>query len=39
MPVQPQLGHLEIAQVCSRFLKETFEPRLNFVRFARHKEK
>ncbi len=30
MLVQPQLGHMELAQGCSRFvLDETFEPRLN----------
>ena len=37
MLVQPQLGHIELAQVCSRFVfDETFEPRLIFVGFTRH---
>ena len=31
---------IELAQVCSRFVfDETFEPRLNFVRFTRHVKK
>ena len=39
MLVQPELGHIELAQVCSRFvLNETFEPRLKFVRLTRHTE-
>ena len=37
MLVQPQLEYQELAQVCSRF-SETLEPRLNFVRFVRHKK-
>ena len=37
MLVQPQVGHIELAQVCSCFaLDETFETRLKFVRFTRH---
>ena len=37
--MQPQLGPQELAQVCSHFaLNERFEPRLNLVRFTRHKK-
>ena len=37
MLVQPQLGHIQLAQVCScSVLDETLEPRLIFVRFTRH---
>ena len=39
-PMQPQLGHQELAQVCSRFVPdETFEPRWKFVGFIEHTRK
>ena len=36
----PQLGHMELAQVCSGcVLDETFEPRLNFFNWTRRTKK